>query len=622
MTSKAPPRKLGLQRRFVDVKREAVNEDARTVEVAFSSETPVERFYGNEILDHSPSSVLLGRMQDGGAVLVDHDPTDHVGIVEDVQITGDRKGRAVLRFGKSQRAQEIWQDVVDGIRRFVSVGYAVHRMVLDEKGKDSPDSYRVTSWEPYEISLVAIPADPTVGVGRAEAREFDVEIIQTIREDRKMEDDIKQPAVDVRAVQNEARDAEKARVREIMAIGNLHGMSERAQKAVAEDVSLDEFRGQVLGELAKGQKRVDPSIGLTEPEIKRFSFVRAINALANPQDRKAQEAAAFEFEASQAQATKLGRASRGITIPVDVERYSRRDLITGTATSTAKGGNIVATDLLADSFIDVLRNKMVLPQLGATFLTGLQGNVAIPKKTTASTSYWVAENAAPTEGAMVFGQVTMSPKTLAAYVDFSRRLSIQSSLDVENLVRNDLATGIAVALDESALGGAKTNGPTGVRGTSGIGSVEIGTNGGAPTWASIVSLIREVEVDNALTGAAAFVTNPKVKAKMMATPKQSSGVEGNFLLGPDYSLLAGYPFNVTNQIPSNLTKGSASAVCSAMIFGVWSDLIMGQWSGTDLLVDPYTGSNAGTVRVTAFVDVDVCVRRAESFSAILDYTTT
>jgi HK97 family phage major capsid protein len=411
-------------------------------------------------------------------------------------------------------------------------------------------------------------------------------------------------------------------VREIMAIGNLHGRNEMAQKAVAEDVSLDEFRGQVLAELAKTKPAPSPEIGMSEREIKQFSFVRAINALANPQDRKAQEAAKFEFEASRAQADKLGRASRGITIPHDVAEYSRRDLITGTGTGTAKGGNLVATDLLSGSFIDALRNKMVLPQLGATFLTGLQGNVAIPKKTTASTSYWVGENSAPTEGNLVFGQVTMSPKTLAAYVDFSRRLSIQSSLDVEALVRNDLAAGIAVALDEAALGGAKTNGPTGVRGTSGIGSVAIGTNGGAPTWASIVSLIREVEIDNALNGAAAFVTNPKVKAKLMATPKQASGIEGNFLLGPDYGSLAGYPFVVSNQIPSNLTKAGSGAVCSAMIFGVWSDLLIGQWSGIDLLVDPYTGSKEGTVRVTAFVDTDVAVRYAESFAAVLDYTTT
>ncbi len=113
-----------------------------------------------------------------------------------------------------------------------------------------------------------------------------------------------------------------------------------------------------------------------------------------------------------------------------------------------------------------------------------------------------------------------------------------------------------------------------------------------------------------------------MKAKLAQTPKQSSGVEGNFLLGPPWNELYGYPFVVSNQVPSNLTKGSSSGVCSAMFFGVWSNLLIGQWSGIDLLVDPYTGSSAGTVRVTAFADVDVAVRYAEAFAACLDLTTT
>ena len=268
MERKTPPHRMGLQHRFVDVNRSAINEEARTVDVAFSSETPVERFYGNEILDHSPTSVRLGRMQDGGAVLVDHDPADHVGVVEDVQIDSDRKGRATLRFGKSQRAQEIWQDVVDGIRRFISVGYAVHRMALESKGKDSPDDYRVTDWEPLEISLVAIPADPAVGVGRAQQPEFDVEIdIPTIIEDRSMTEPTPTPAptIDVKAVQNEARESELSRVREILAIGELHKMGDAARKAVADGTALNTFRETVLSELATRQPpKTDPGIGLSD----------------------------------------------------------------------------------------------------------------------------------------------------------------------------------------------------------------------------------------------------------------------------------------------------------------------------------------------------------------------
>ncbi|MDQ1345055.1 MAG: hypothetical protein QG586_585 [Pseudomonadota bacterium] len=605
--------------RIFSVERRALDETARTVELAFSSEYGVDRGWGLEILEHSVSAMRLDRLRDGGPVLVEHNPKDHVGVVNQVEISDDRKARASIRFSKSQRASEVFQDVVDGIKSKVSVGYMVHKWEVDE----DDETWRAVDWEPYEISFVSIPADPTVGVGRS------AEPISTIRSEKIMTtESVAAPAapaapaaVDVQAITDQVRAKEIKRISDLESIGQSYkqyGSEALARQCINEGKQVGDLQALIM-ERVKSAPVPSAEIGMTNGEVRRFSFLRALHALANPTDQAAQRAAAFEFEASQAQAAKLGKTSRGLMVPEDV---LRRDLITGTTSGTAKGGNLVATDLLSGSFIDVLRNKMVLPAAGARFMAGLQGNVAIPKKTTSSTSYWVGENAAPTEGAMVFGQVTMSPKTLAAYVDFSRRLAIQSSLDVENMVRDDLTTGIAVALDEAGLGGAKTNGPTGVRGTSGIGSVAIGTNGGAPTWASIVGLEKAVEVDNALLGSLAYITNAAVRGKLKTTPKQSSGVEGNFLLGESATSLNGYNFLTTNAVPSNLTKGSATSVCSAMLFGNWSDLIIGQWSGIDLLVDPYTGSKEGTVRVTAFVDVDVAVRYAESFSAVLDYTTT
>jgi HK97 family phage major capsid protein len=217
--------------------------------------------------------------------------------------------------------------------------------------------------------------------------------------------------------------------------------------------------------------------------------------------------------------------------------------------------------------------------------------------------------------------VTLSPKTLAGYVDFSRRLMLQSSLDIETLIRNDLASTIAVAMDNAAISGSGSNRPTGVLNTAGIGSITLGTNGLAPTWAMVVGLVREVEIDNVDATSAGFLTNAQVKSKLATTPRQTSGVEGNFILQPPFSDLYGYPLTVSQQVPSNLTKGSGTNL-SAMIFGVWSDLLIGQWSGIDLMVDPYTGSNAATVRVTAFHDCDFAVRYPESFAECNEIITT
>jgi len=580
--------------------RQSIMDEQRRATLAFSSEMSVDRGWGIEILDHSPESIDMEFIGSGRApLLVDHEMADQVGVVEQIALGTDRVARAVVRFGKSERAEEIWQDVKDGIRSNVSVGYVINEMVSDGK-KGDREIFRATRWMPLEISIVSIPADTSVGVGRsleapAPAPVADPTIIV---KETKMADDIK---------------VERDRVAAILELASRHNQREFGEAAIRDGASIEQFHGALLDKVGSKPLSVSNEIGMSDKEVRNFSFVRAIRALSNPQDRRAQEEAAFEFEASQAAQKKEGRDSRGIMVPADVVY---RDLTTSTASGTAKAGNLVPTDLLAASFIDVLRNKMVLNQLGAQFLTGLSGNVAIPRKTAASSAYWVGENTAPTEStnAPAFDQVTMSPKTLAAYVDYSRRLMLQSSLDIETLVRNDLATSIAVAMDGAAVAGSGTNKPTGVLNTSGIGSVTLGTNGGAPTWAMVVGLVKEVEIDNALTGAAAFLTNGQVKAKLASTSKQSSGVEGNFILGPDMNNLYGFPIMVSQQVPSNLSKGSASGTLSAMIFGVWSDLLIGQWSGIDLMADPYTGSKEGTVRIVAFHDCDFAVRHPESFA--------
>lgn len=592
----------------------AITDDDRTVEVAFSSEEPYERYFGIEILDHSPSAVRLGRLQNGGAVLVDHDTRDHVGVVELVRVDGDRRGRALLRFGRSARAAEILQDVRDGIRSLVSVGYRVHDMVLDRRGaKGEPDSYRVTDWEPFEISLVSVPADPSVGVGRSDTQ---TTRIKEIHMDTTTHEQpaAPAPAVDTREIENKARTAEMARIRGIQSIGDHFKLGDKATKAIEAGTSLDDFRALTIEHLGQTAKPVDTDLGLTAREVKQFSFLRAIHALANPNDRRAQDAAAFEYECSRAASEQMGKSARGILIPSDV---LKRDLSVGTTTA---GGHTVATDLLAGSFIDLLRNRSYMMQV-ATVLSGLNGNVAIPRQTSGATAYWVAEAGAPTESQQAFDQVTLTPKTLGGYTDFSRRLMLQSSIDVEAMVRRDLAAVLALEIDRAALhGSGSSNQPTGVAATSGIGSVAGGTNGLAPAWSHIVALESEVAIDNADIGALMYVTNAKVRGKLKTVEKASSTAQ--FVWADGDTPLNGYRSLTTNQVSSTLTKGSSSGVCSAIFFGNWADLLIGMWGGLDLLVDPYTASTTGTVRVTALQDVDVAVRHPESFAAMLDALTT
>lgn len=382
---------------------------------------------------------------------------------------------------------------------------------------------------------------------------------------------------------------------------------------------MGEFQAMLL-ERVGSQPAQTSDVGMTPQEVRRFSFNRLLTALAAPPtDRAAREAAAFELEASEAAIRAQGRSLRGnaqATIPMDV-LYGQRDLVAGTSTM---GGYTVGTDLIG--FVDLLKNRTHVIQAGATVLSGLQGLVAIPTLATSATAYWVAENVAPTEGALVFGQLTMSPKMLGAYVDVSRRLINQSSIDAENLVRNELVSQCAIALDLAALNGAGTGSePSGILASTSVGTVTAGTNGGAPTWQNIVDLESAVANANADRGSLSYFINSKTRGKFKTVTKSTSAVTG-FLWDNGATPVNGYAAYVTNQLPSNGTKGTSSGICSAGIFGNFADLMIGQWGGVDLMVDPYTGSNAGTLRVVCLQDVDIKIRRDGSFAYIKDWLTT
>lgn len=603
--------KTGNLSRSFNLDRSAINEEARTVGLSFSSDAPVERWFGHEVLSHDPKSVDLGRLNDGAPLLMDHNTNDQIGRVESATVDGKR-GTAVVRFSKSARAQEIFTDVMDGIRQNISVGYRINEMELDESRSEGDlDTFVATSWQPYEVSVVSVPADNSIGVARSADGDNMTQITNNKKE--KIMTETVKTSIDAGQVARDAVAADRQRSAEIDAIVGKHPeLKEIGDQFKRNDRSMDEFRGVALESINKNQPSQaaieDTKIGMSDAEIGDFSIVRAVNALVTGNWNEA----GFEREMSDGMASKLGKRAQGFYIPTDV---LMRDLTVGTATA---GGNTVATDLLSGSFIEMMRNRMATVGLGATMMNDLVGNIAIPRQTGGATSYWVAESGAVTESQAAFDQVTMSPKTVGSMSDISRKMLLQSSLDVEAFVRNDLATSLALAIDSAAINGSgASNQPTGVLNTAGIGNVVGGTNGAAPDWADIVDLESKVAAENADLGSLGYLTNAKVRGKLLQTEKASGTAQ---YVWSDSNTLRGYNAAVSNQVPSNLTKGTSSA-CSAIVYGNWSDLIIGTWGGIDINVDTSTGSSSGTVRVVALQDVDVAVRHAESFAAMKDATT-
>ena len=559
----------------------------RTYEFPFSSEFPVARYFGNEILSHEDEAADLSRLNDGAPLLFNHDPDRVIGVVERAYIDGDkRRGYARVRFSRNSFAQEILSDVKDGVLRNVSFGYSIDKME-ERNGGD----FVATSWSPYEVSVVSIPADSSVGIGRSLKTKPAASAAPTPDPLPPMEN----TTPDLAVVRSEAAEAERTRIADISALTSKHNMDDLGRQLIEGGRSLDEARAAVLDKMNIHQEPVTMSaaeIGLSAQESRKFSFLRAINYLANPTDRSAREAAAFEIEASDAAAAKLGRQSRGITIPQDV---LRRDLNVGTASA---GGNLVATDLDAGSFIDLLRNASALDQAGATVLTGLTGNVAIPRQSGAGTAYWVAESGAPTESQQTVDQVSLTPKTVAAFTDYSRRLMLQSSIDVENMIRTDLATVLALKIDLAGLYGTGSNSePLGLKLTTGVGTENFGL--ATPTFAEVVALESDVATANALAGSPVYLMNAAMRGGLKTQAKDTGS--GLFVMEGD--LVNGYRGVLSNQVASG-----------DLWFGNFADLIIGYFSGLDLMVDPYTHSTSGTVRVVAMQDVDIAVRHPESFT--------
>ncbi|HRJ40841.1 MAG TPA: phage major capsid protein [Caldilineaceae bacterium] len=409
--------------------------------------------------------------------------------------------------------------------------------------------------------------------------------------------------------------------------GEKRAMSEQESK------DFDSFMGEAenLGNEIKRREALDaalppeqrdgadktpkpsPQIGMQGADLRNYSVVRAIRAMTAAQrgERNAWKGAELELEASEAVHKRFGVEPRGFFVPADVleqRSLEQRDLNVGTATA---GGNLVATDLLASSFIELLRNRVIVRQAGATMLTGLVGNVDIPKQTGGATAYWVGEGSSPTESQQTIGQVELSPKTLGAYTDFTRRLLVQSSRDVEMFVRNDLMTVLGLAVDYAALhgdSGSDPNQPDGIENITGVGAPGVG----AWTWAAIVGLETEVASANADMGALTYVTNAAVRGKLKTTAKVGSS--DSVMIWDSQSNATpvnGYRTLVSNQVRAT---GGGGGNESFMFFGNWADLLIGMWSGIDILVDPYTHSTSGTVRIVALQDIDIDARHAESFA--------
>lgn len=600
-------------------------EGDQRIPVAISSETPVERVdWGTgerylEVLDHAPGSVDLTWAARGIPLLLSHDSRDQYGLVTDLTIGEDRKLRGWIRFSRGQKAQEIRQDIEDGIRPMVSVGYRAGDTYTTERTANGEPVRRYSGWTVYEVSTVPIPADPSVGIGRAHAvpdtHSTTLAAEQALRSEHV--DATPTVATAPEPVAAPAVTEVRSRSETIYGFAASAGLTAReADALVASGRDIDAIGKELLERMHQQNDHAaapSPAVTLTEREQAQYSLMRALNGIA------AGKRSGFEFEVSDEFAAKSGRSytnDNSFFLPLNV----RSQLSVGTAN---KGGELRATELRPE-LIELLRQRsLAIGTLGARFMPGLVGNVAFPRQTAAATAEWVAEAPASdmSLSSLSLDQVTLSPKTLQASTTVSRQLLAQSTPAADQIVFDDIIAQHAVAIDKAAFWGTgASNQPTGVGVASGTNLIAMGTNGAAMSLSKFLEGLKEIEVDNAMTDNVVFVTTPGVKYKAAETAKVAS-TDSVMLWDILTNTVMGVTAYATNNVPSTLTKGSTSGAAHGGIIGDFSNVMIGEWgAGAEIIVDPYTLARRNLIQITSIQFVDVQVRVPSAFAVYRDFT--
>ena len=435
--------------------------------------------------------------------------------------------------------------------------------------------------------------------------------------------------------------AATSRANTIIQLATRAGMPEKAAGWVREEKSVDQVCLEIsdlMASRAKPLAQPAPEPGaqvhLSEKESRRYSVLRGIRGLCARTAKRVggDEDAGFEFEISDAIAKKLGRETNGFFMPTNLRNVSKefmtdaaREQYNATLTGGGSpGSSLVQTTIMPSEFIELLRNLQVIYKLGARRMSDLQGNIALPKQTGAGTLYWTGEapGTAVTESDQNFAQVAGSPKQAMAQTAYSRQFIIQSSLDAEALIREDLAMIFAIGMDLAALVGTGANNqPKGITLQTGTNyeycsASGAGGNGGAITYALITQAQADLETYNVPLTSVGICTTPGVKQKLRNTAELSNTIA--LPIWHSDNTVGGWNAVASNQLPANGTYGTSHSNCHMLIAGAWNNLVMPEWGALEIIADPFTQAGKGLIVLTGSMLADVMVRYAQAFTVIPD----
>lgn len=327
-------------------------------------------------------------------------------------------------------------------------------------------------------------------------------------------------------------------------------------------------------------------------ELRSFSITRMIAHKLDPSID-----AGREIELQSELSKRAGKPAQGFYVPLEV--FEQRAVQT-----TANSGAIIPTDYRPDLFVSALTAGTIMQAMGATVLTGLTGNVEIPRETGSPAVGWVAENTALPTGNASFDSLTLSPHHVGAISEFSRNMVMQASPAIEQLLRSMLSRNIALEIDRAAINGSGTGAePRGLLNDPDVPTLAYATDLHITTG----NMIAAADLAN-VTDTRAFLGTNGVKAAAM---QLRDGYGRAISIAETFN---GETARFSNQAPNNL---GAESEDHALIYGDWRDFLIGVWSQLDILVNPFAESaySKGNILIRAMATVDFGVRRPASFVA-------
>lgn len=607
----------GLLRRGVSAEEIRLQraDEKTTITFPASSEEPVERYWGNEVLSHEKGAVRMDRASRGAMpLLFNHNVDDPIGMITAARLEKNRLMVDAQLFATS-RAEEV-RSMIEGGLRNVSLAYRINKIEEDK----NEERFTVTDWEPYEVSIVTVPADPTVGIGRGAEVEYEVRMIRAsvpqptapsgaTKKERAMTAE-EQAAADAAEGKRKigAVEAERERRTAIQNLCKSNQIDPRVEERwIMDGTTLPQVAQEILDVMEERgkQKPVAASLlGLSSKETQKYSIFRAIRALKfGGVKRQFVEEAAFEMECSNAVAKQLGRElTSNILVPGEVLTRPLGDAAARAMATQpgSKGGILVNVENMG--FIDILRNRSVALAMGARNLSGLVGNVTFARQTgKASVTWQGGDGTSVTATDQALGQLAMSPKTAIAITDVSEQLLRQSTPSAEQFVMADLAADIAIdGVDNAVLNGTGGAQPLGIKNTTGITS---GQDSSSANYAKVLAFISTAGAANAIRSNPGFVTNTAGAAILMQRQKFSS---------TDTPLWTG---NMLDGQCVGFNAMSSEQVASGnLIFGSWNEIIVGDWGVLELAMDNGgTRFNQAQVGIRAMWMVDVLIRYPQAF---------